>query len=148
MPTPLFITSPTASVAFCTFGNCTTATVVGSTGANRIVAYNTPLLGIKKMFLERASGKVPSVIIPRVPSAPMNNLVVSKPADDLRDLRRVLMTSPEGKTTVLGYPGHRMIKSNMLWNLPRSRTIRLWLFHIEQHLLSYSLECGSFLKSR
>ena len=39
MPTPLFITSITASVAFCTSGNCTTATVVGSTGANRMVAY-------------------------------------------------------------------------------------------------------------
>ena len=39
MPTPLFITSITASVAFCTLGNCTTAMVVGSTGANRMVAY-------------------------------------------------------------------------------------------------------------
>ena len=39
MPTPLFITSITASVAFCTSGNCTTAMVVGSTGANRMVAY-------------------------------------------------------------------------------------------------------------
>ena len=57
--------------------------------------------------MERAiSKKAPSVIIPRVPSAPINNLVASNPADDLRDLRRVLMTSPEGKTTVLWYPSH------------------------------------------
>jgi hypothetical protein len=37
MPTPVFRTSATASVAFCTLGNCTTATVVGKRGANLIV---------------------------------------------------------------------------------------------------------------
>src|SRR5882762_3225128 len=43
---------------------------------------------------------VPSVIMPSVPSAPINSLVVSNPADDFLDLRRVLITSPEGRTTV------------------------------------------------
>jgi hypothetical protein len=38
--------------------------------------------------------------MPRVPSAPMNSLVVSNPADDLRDRRLVFITSPEGRTTV------------------------------------------------
>ena len=75
-------------------------------------------------------------MIPRVPSAPMKSLVVSNPADDLRDLRRVLITSPEGKTTVLGYSGHWLVRSIMkCWTLPHSRTIRPWPFHIEQHLL-------------
>ena len=41
-----------------------------------------------------------SVMMPRVPSAPMNSLVVSNPADDLRDRRLVFITSPEGRTTV------------------------------------------------
>jgi len=49
-----------------------------------------------------AKGEVikPSVMIPRVPSAPVNNFVVSQPADDFRDRRRVLITSPDGRTTV------------------------------------------------
>ena len=38
--------------------------------------------------------------MPSVPSAPMKSFVVSKPADDLRARLRVLMTSPEGSTTV------------------------------------------------
>lgn len=45
-------------------------------------------------------GTIPSVMIPRVPSAPMKSLVVSNPAEDFLDLRRVFMTSPEGNTTV------------------------------------------------
>ena len=43
---------------------------------------------------------LPSVIIPKVPSAPMNNFVTSKPAEDFLARCRVLMTSPEGRTTV------------------------------------------------
>ena len=38
--------------------------------------------------------------MPRVPSAPINSFSVSKPAEDLRDRRRVLITSPEGTTMV------------------------------------------------
>ena len=72
-------TSVTAETAVATSGNWATATEVGSLGASRSVA---------------------SVTIPRVPSAPMKSLVVSKPAEDLRARRRVLMTSPEGRTTV------------------------------------------------
>lgn len=43
---------------------------------------------------------VPSVTMPSVPSAPMNSLVVSKPAADFLALLRVLMASPFGRTTV------------------------------------------------
>lgn len=39
-------------------------------------------------------------MIPSVPSAPMNSLSVSNPAEHFRERRRVLMTSPEGKTIV------------------------------------------------
>ena len=38
---------------------------------------------------------------PNVPSAPMNSLVVSKPAADFRARRLVLITFPLGSTTVL-----------------------------------------------
>jgi len=69
----------TASLALRTLGNRAVATVVGRTGARRMVN---------------------SVTMPRVPSAPMNSFVVSNPADDLRDRRLVLITSPEGRTTV------------------------------------------------
>ena len=47
---------------------------------------------------------IPSVTIPKVPSAPMNSLVRSNPADDLRERLLVLMTSPEGSTTVCASP--------------------------------------------
>lgn len=40
------------------------------------------------------------MIIPSVPSAPTKSFVVSNPAEDLRDRRRVLITSPDGRTTV------------------------------------------------
>jgi hypothetical protein len=40
------------------------------------------------------------VTIPSVPSAPMNNFVKSNPAEDLCARERVLITSPEGRTTV------------------------------------------------
>ena len=40
--------------------------------------------------------------MPKVPSAPMKSLVVSNPTADLRALLRVLMTFPEGRTTVYG----------------------------------------------
>lgn len=49
---------------------------------------------------EHSTAFVPSVTIPKVPSAPINNLVVSNPAEDLRALCRVLITSPDGSTTV------------------------------------------------
>jgi hypothetical protein len=50
--------------------------------------------------MKKTWGYLPLVIIPRVPSAPMNNFVVSNPAEDFRDLLRVLITSPDGSTTV------------------------------------------------
>lgn len=43
---------------------------------------------------------LPSVIIPSVPSAPINSLVMSNPAADLRDRLLVLMTLPDGRTMV------------------------------------------------
>jgi hypothetical protein len=43
---------------------------------------------------------LPSVTIPRVPSAPINSFVVSNPAADFRALLRVLITSPDGRTAV------------------------------------------------
>jgi hypothetical protein len=81
MPIPVFKISMTASLALRMSGNRAVATVVGTTGARRMVT---------------------SVTMPRVPSAPMNSLVVSNPADDLRDRRLVFITSPEGRTTVCG----------------------------------------------
>jgi len=69
----------TASLAWRALGNRAVATVVGMTGASRMVT---------------------SVTMPRVPSAPINSFVVSNPADDLRDRRLVFITSPEGRTTV------------------------------------------------
>jgi hypothetical protein len=74
--TYISVAAPTASS---TPSNPTTAHFVGSNGASLNVA---------------------SVTIPRVPSAPMNSLVVSKPALDLRARWRVLIISPEGRTTV------------------------------------------------
>ena len=56
------------------------------------------------------SNDQPSVIIPSVPSAPMNSFVVSNPADDLRDRRRVLITSPDGSTTVCRVGRHVLIR--------------------------------------
>ena len=81
-PIPVFKISITASLALRTSGNLAVATVVWMTGARRIVT---------------------SVTMPRVPSAPMNSFVVSNPADDLRERRLVLMTSPDGSTTVYTY---------------------------------------------
>lgn len=97
MPNPWFMTSITASVALRTLGKWTAATVVGRTGASLIVTVSRCQVGYHN-FLNDTS--LPSVTMPRVPSAPMNSFVVSNPADDLRDLRRVLMTSPDGRTTV------------------------------------------------
>lgn len=45
----------------------------------------------------------PSVTIPNVPSAPINNLVVSNPAADFLARLRVLITLPLGRTTVWIY---------------------------------------------
>ena len=57
MPTPLFRMSMTAEDASRTVGNCTIATFVGRRGAKRMVT---------------------SVIMPRVPSAPMKTENVSQ----------------------------------------------------------------------
>src|SRR6266702_1866730 len=79
MPMSVFRISMTASLALCTSGNRAVATVVGTTGARRMAT---------------------SVTMPSVPSAPTNSIVVSNPADDLRERRLVLITSPDGRTTV------------------------------------------------
>ena len=71
--------SVAAATASSTPPNPTTAHLVGNNGASLNVA---------------------SVTIPSVPSAPMNSFVVSNPALDFRALWRVLITSPEGNTTV------------------------------------------------
>lgn len=97
--TPLFITSITASVARRTSGNWQTATLVSSKGASRSVA-NKGAHRVSFRVLVQMNVPLPSVIIPKVPSAPINNLVVSNPAEDLRARLRVLITSPEGSTTV------------------------------------------------
>jgi hypothetical protein len=84
---------------------------------------------MKNMF------KIPSVTIPSVPSAPINSFVVSKPAEDLRERRRVLMTSPEGRTTV--YTNGFNIKFTISHGYSqRSETIRLLRSHSEQHWLT------------
>jgi hypothetical protein len=74
--TYISVAAPTASS---TPPNPTTAHLVGNNGASLSVA---------------------SVTIPSVPSAPMKSLVISGPAADLRARERVLMISPEGRTTV------------------------------------------------
>ena len=74
------------------------ATLVGTTGASRSVAVERDGNVYARQQVDGATA--PSVTIPSVPSAPMNNLVVSKPADDLRARRRVLITFPFGRTTV------------------------------------------------
>jgi len=90
-----------------------------------------------------ASEHLPSVTIPNVPSAPTNSLVKSNPAADLRDLRLVLITSPEGKTTVYEVMGRACVSGTetqgslviSTFNRPHSGTIRLSLFHIERRWL-------------
>lgn len=47
------------------------------------------------------ANEIPSVTIPKVPSAPMKSLVVSKPVADFLARLRVFITSPEGNTAVL-----------------------------------------------
>ncbi len=75
----------------------------------------------------------PSVTTPNVPSAPMNNFVVSNPAEDFLDRLLVFMTSPEGNTTVYFCSA----KSGLRWlsNLRHSETILPCLYRIGQHLL-------------
>ena len=68
MPKPVFRISLTASLALRTSGNRAVATVVGTSGARRTVT---------------------SVTMLSVPSAPINNFVVSNLAADLRARRRV-----------------------------------------------------------
>src|ERR1700761_5130328 len=79
MPIPVFKISITASLALRMSGNRAVATVVGTTGARRIVT---------------------SVMMPSMPSTPINSFVVSNPADDLRERRVVLITSPDGRMIV------------------------------------------------
>ena len=61
------------------------ATLFGTTGAKRSVAMKL----IWSRYLPNEWINVPSVTMPSVPSAPMNNFVVSKPADDFRARLRV-----------------------------------------------------------
>jgi hypothetical protein len=86
--TYISVAAPTASS---TPPNPTTAHRVGNNGANLSVA---------------------SVTIPKVPSAPIKSLVISGPAADLRALERVLMISPEGRTTVCQLANPRMSEAN------------------------------------
>jgi hypothetical protein len=113
MPMPVFRISMTASLALRTSGNLAVATVVGMRGARRMVT---------------------SVMMPSVPSAPTNNFVVSNPADDLRARRRVLITSPDGRTTVCRKfsvrTAHRQYRGS-----PRSGTIRLSPYRTALHWL-------------
>ena len=60
----------------------------------------------------------------------MNSLVRSNPADDLRARRRVLITSPDGRTTVYE-PGYTWKKCQLLIYLQRLKTTLPLLFHIE-----------------
>ena len=79
MPMPVFRISMTASLALRPSRNRAVATAVGTSGVRRMVTF---------------------VIMPSVPSAPIYNFVMSNPAADLRARRRVLITSPDGRTTV------------------------------------------------
>jgi hypothetical protein len=88
MPMPVLSISMTAALASRTLGNRAVATVVGTRGARRMVT---------------------SVTMPRVPSAPINSFVVSNPADDLRERRLVLITSPDGRTTVYSKTQHSLL---------------------------------------
>jgi hypothetical protein len=119
--------SITASLALRMLGNRTVATVVGTTGARRMVN---------------------SVTMPRVPSAPINSLVVSNPADDLRDRRLVFITSPEGRTTVcrgnISMPRQKNIACS-----PHSGTIHPLLCRSEPRWLLQEgviSECGSTVR--
>ena len=74
-------------------------------------------------------------MMPSVPSAPMNSLVTSQPADDLRERRRVLITSPFGSTTVWDDIN---VMSEIYYckaSSPRSRTTLLWQYHTWPHSL-------------
>ena len=62
----------------------------------------------------------PSVTMPNVPSAPMNILVRSNPADDLRALRRVLMTLPFGRTTACTTKRHQYASLRMKMMIERT----------------------------
>lgn len=82
--------------------------------------------------------------MPRVPSAPMNNLVKSNPAADFRALWRVFMISPSGRTTVCKKDvrfGDDMIRKY----LQCSRTIHPSWFHIARRLLS-RVRFGAIMK--
>jgi hypothetical protein len=127
MPIPVFMISITASLALRMLGNRTVATVVGTTGARRMVI---------------------SVMMPRVPSAPINSLVVSNPADDLRDRRLVFITSPEGRTTVcrekISIPRQKItaFSPHLGTTHPsQCRTGQRWL--LQEGVVS---ECGSIIR--
>jgi hypothetical protein len=72
------------------------ATFVGIRGVSRNVAK----ILVLECCPESWTPELPSVTIPSVPSAPIKSLVVSKPAEDLRARWRVLITFPDGRTTV------------------------------------------------
>lgn len=57
---------------------------------------------------------IPSVTIPNVPSAPIKSFVVSNPVEDFRALRRVLITSPSGNTTVFEFAENHAITINKI----------------------------------
>lgn len=73
---------------------------MGSRGARRNVAARQSEVRNREQRSLRIL--LPSVTTPKVPSAPIKSLVVSKPAADFLARLRVLMISPLGSTTVLG----------------------------------------------
>ena len=79
MPIPVFKISIMASLTLRMLGNRAVATVVGMTGMRQIVT---------------------SVTMPRMLSASINSFVVSNLADNLCERHLVLITSPDGRTTV------------------------------------------------
>ena len=94
----MFRISCTALTACSTSGNWAIATLVGSSGVRRSVARVNLVSIVQAKSV--CPGISPSVTIPSVPSAPMNSLVASNPADDFLALLRVFMTSPFGSTAV------------------------------------------------
>ena len=94
--------SQTARVALRGSGNETTPTDVVNLGTNRIVAGGGGgICNCQQNRIQELKILAPSVTIPSVPSAPMNNLVRSNPAEHFRARCRVFITSPEGRTAVL-----------------------------------------------
>lgn len=105
-PCGLLSISCTALTATSTFGNCAIATLVGKNGANLRV---TAVSGSTKWDTTGPRHNMPSVMIPKVPSAPMKSFVVSKPAADFLARRLVLTICPFGRTAV-----YRRLKARLL----------------------------------